>query len=214
MSEIINEVIFILDRSGSMGGLESDTIGGYNSFLEQQRKSEGITFITTVLFNETVSVLHNRRPIGDVREMTMNDYTAGGCTALLDAVGETVSEIERKQNVWDERKPDNTVVVIITDGLENYSHKYTYREVHDMISAMREAGWKFVFLGANIDSPEVGESLGISRNLSKNYRADSSGTRTNFRAVSNMMSKLDCFIFSEEDMESELLEIDEDFFRE
>lgn len=211
MENIITEVVFILDRSGSMYGLESDTIGGYNSFLKQQRETAGNAMITTVLFNDTLSVLHRRAPISTVNDITKNDYSASGMTALLDAVGETVSEIERKQKFWDERKPDNTVVVIITDGMENASRSFSYKEIHDMISRKREEGWKFVFLGANIDAPEVGESLGISRKLSKNYHADPRGTDVNFRTVSSMFSKLRSMCFEEADMEAELSDIDADF---
>ena len=211
MKNIITEVVFILDRSGSMNGLEEDTIGGYNSFLQQQRESEGNKIITTVLFNNSISVLHKRVPIEKVKNITKHEYIASGMTALLDAVGETVSEIERKQQVWDDKKPDNTVVVIITDGMENASRTYSYAEIHRMISAKREEGWKFVFLGANIDAPEVGERLGINRNLSKNYHADHVGTAVNFSSVSSMFYNLRNRIFTEADMEADLSDIDEDF---
>ena len=211
MENIITEVVFILDRSGSMHALEDDTIGGYNSFLQQQRESEGNKIITTVLFNDRISVLHKRVPIEKVNNITRHEYVASGMTALLDAVGETVSEIERKQQVWDDKKPDNTVVVIITDGMENSSRTYSYAEIHRMISAKREEGWKFVFLGANIDAPDVGERLGINKKLSKNYHADSAGTAVNFRSVGAMFSRLSSTVFSEDDMEADLSEIDDDF---
>jgi uncharacterized protein YegL len=212
MENMISEVVFILDRSGSMYGLEKDTIGGYNSFLQKQKEDGAQKFITTVLFNDSISVIHKRAPIQRVADLTEKDYVPGGCTALLDAVGETIEEIARKQETWDEKKPDSTVVVIITDGKENSSAKYSYPEIKRMISAKREEGWKFVFLGANIDAPEVGERLGIRRGLSKNYHADSIGTNVNFEAVSSMVSRMSCMRMEEEDMEADLGSIDLDFF--
>ena len=176
----MTEIIFIIDRSGSMNGLESDTIGGYNSFLEQQKQEEGEAMVTTVLFNNRMQVIHDRETIGNVRPLTARDYIPGGSTALLDAVGDTVSEMTRRQETFPKGRPDSTVVVIITDGYENSSRHYTYQDIRNLIKAREEAGWKFVFLGANIDAEETAETLGMDRRYASRYHADAAGTRNNY----------------------------------
>ena len=184
------EMVFILDKSGSMAGLEDDTIGGFNSMLEKQRALPGEATVTTVLFDSVVSWLHDGRSIMSIDPMTRKDYIAGGCTALLDAVGTTIATVHRRQkNMKD--KPDHTVFVIITDGAENSSHEFSYKEVQKMIRNRRKhSGWEFIFLGANIDAIEAASSLGIHRDRAANYHADRRGTAVNFEAVGEALSTL------------------------
>lgn len=181
----MTEIIFIIDRSGSMNGLQSDTIGGYNSFLEQQKQEEGEAMVTTVLFNNRMQVIHDRETIANVRPLTARDYIPGGSTALLDAVGDTVNEITRRQETFPKGRPDSTVAVIITDGYENSSRHYTYPDIRNLIKAREEAGWKFVFLGANIDAEETAETLGMDRRYASRYHADAAGTRNNYDTLSD-----------------------------
>ncbi|MBQ6451654.1 MAG: VWA domain-containing protein [Solobacterium sp.] len=187
---MLTEIIFILDRSGSMHGLESDTIGGYNAFLEEQKNGRGDALITTVLFNDRMKVIHERVPISEVRGITKQEYTAAGSTALLDAVGETVRETERMHELWPKTRPDHTVMVIITDGYENASRKYTRRDIRNMIGRKKEEGWEFIFLGANIDAGEAADDIGIGAASSVNYHADKIGIETNFRAVGKIFTNL------------------------
>ena len=177
-----NEIVFVLDRSGSMSGLEIDTIGGYNSFLKQQKQSGTKAVISTVL-------LHDRLPISDIKELTAKDYQPRGCTALLDAVGGSVSHIHKlHKKLATADRPAKTIIVIITDGYENSSKNYTYKKVKDMLSKRQEQdGWEFVFLGANIDAAAEAESFGISRKRAINYKADSEGTLKNFAMLSSAM---------------------------
>ena len=158
------ELVFILDRSGSMGGLESDTIGGFNSTLEKQKQLEGEARVTTVLFDGEYEVLHDRIPVNEVRPLTDEDYYVRGCTALLDAVGRTIDRVVHAQKASkEEYRADKVMFVIITDGMENASRKYSYGKVKTMIEARRELGWEFMFLGANIDAAAEAERLGIAR---------------------------------------------------
>ena len=182
------EVVFILDRSGSMCGLESDTIGGFNGMLEKQKKVEGEAFLTTVLFDDRFEVLHAHKDIKDVKPLTEDDYYTRGCTALLDAIGRTIGMIDR----------DCTKVVftIITDGLENASREFSLKQIKKMIDEKTEKGWEFIFLGANIDAIETAGSMGIAANRSANYINDSKGVDTNFkflnRAISAMRTDCEC----------------------
>ena len=155
MRKNLTEIVFILDRSGSMEGLEKDTIGGYNSFLQKQKKVDSEAYISTVLFDTGITVLHDRQNIKDVKLLTDDDYVPGGLTALLDAVGGAIKHIgnihkyARKEDV-----PEKTIFVIITDGMENASRRYTYSDVQNLIENQKEKyGWEFLFLGANIDAP-------------------------------------------------------------
>lgn len=178
MRDNLTELVFILDRSGSMGGLESDTIGGFNSTLEAHRREEGECVVSTVLFDNVSEVLHDRVPIAEVRPLTRADYQVRGCTALLDAVGGSVRHIGRVQGYLPEEwRPAHTIFVITTDGLENASRRYGYGEVKRMISEKEELGWDFLFLGANIDAAAEAERMGISRERAATYAPDAMGTR-------------------------------------
>lgn len=182
----ITELVFILDRSGSMGGLESDTIGGFNALIEKQRKQDGECFVTTVLFDDCIETLHDRVSLGEIQKLTDKDYTVRGCTALIDAIGETVKHISdvhryiRKEDV-----PEHTMFVITTDGLENASHRYSSDEVKKLIEQKKELGWEFLFIGANIDAVETAKHFGIGEDRAVDYRADAAGTRVLYDTVSD-----------------------------
>lgn len=186
MKKGLTEIVFIMDNSGSMGGLESDTIGGYNAFIEKQKKVEGEAFISTVLFNDRTKVIHDRVPLEKVTPMTEKEYRAGGCTALLDAVGGSIHHIAniykyaRKEDV-----PEKTIFVITTDGLENSSTSYSYEDVKKMISKEQEKyGWEFIFLGANIDVTAEAEKIGIRAERAARYNYSKRGTKRNFDVLS------------------------------
>lgn len=186
----LTEMVFILDRSGSMYGLEKDTIGGFNSMLLKQKTEEGEAFVTTVLFDNEYEIIHDRISVKDVPEMTDNEYKPRGSTALIDAIGRTIRHIanihkyQRKEDV-----PANTVFVIITDGMENASHIYSSDKVKRMIEHEKEKyGWEFIFLGANIDAVETARHFGISEDRAVNYNCDSQGTRLNYEVVSDAVS--------------------------
>ena len=183
----ITELVFILDRSGSMGGLESDTIGGFNSLLEKQKKQEGECFVTTVLFDHEIVTLHDRAALQDIKPLTEEDYTVRGCTALIDAIGTSIEHIEgihkylRKEDV-----PQNTMFVIITDVMENASRKFNSAEVKAMIERKKEeSGWEFLFIGANIDAVETAAHIGISGDRAVNYHADERGTGVVYDVVAD-----------------------------
>ena len=180
------ELVFILDRSGSMAGLESDTIGGFNSMIAKQKKQKGNCYVSTVLFDHVSEVLHDRKRLSDIKPMTDKDYTVRGCTALADAIGGAVHHIgnihkyARKEDV-----PKHTVFIIITDGMENASRRYSIAEVKKMIERQKERyGWEFLFIGANIDAVKTAASYGISKERAVNYKADKVGTHVVFEAVS------------------------------
>ena len=181
----ITELVFILDRSGSMGGLESDTIGGFNAMIEKQKKEEGKAYVTTILFDDKYEVLHDRVELSEVPQMTDKDYTVRGCTALLDAVGKTISHIsDIHKYIRPEDVPAQTLFVITTDGLENASHKFSYEAVKELIESKKKAGWEFLFIGANIDAAAEAARIGIQRENAANYAADGLGTAAVFEAVS------------------------------
>ena len=186
----MTELVFILDRSGSMGGLEKDTIGGFNSMLEKQRREDGEAVISTVLFDHESEVIHDRVPIDKVANLTDREYFVRGCTALLDAVGACVHHIgnvhkyARKEDV-----PERTLFIIITDGMENASRRYTYDKVRSMIERRKkEYGWEFLFLGANIDAAEEAGKFGIDRSMAADYHCDAAGTALNYQVISEAVS--------------------------
>lgn len=192
MKNNITELVFILDRSGSMSGLESDTIGGFNSLIEKQRKQDGECFVSTILFDNVSEVLHDRLKLADIPKMTEEDYTVHGCTALIDAIGgaidhiSTIHKYARKEDV-----PEHTMFVITTDGQENASHIYSSKKVKKMIEKKKEKdNWEFLFIGANIDAVETAKSFGISEDRAVNYHADKKGTSVLYNSVSNAVCKV------------------------
>lgn len=190
MRKGLTEVVFILDRSGSMSGLESDTIGGFNSMIERQKKEEGEALISTVLFDDRSEVLYDRVPVGKIEPMTDSQYYVRGCTALLDAIGGAVHHISLVHKyAREEDRPEKTLFIITTDGMENASHKYNYDRVKAMIeSAKEEKGWEFLFLGANIDAAKEAARFGIDANRAVNYECDSAGTQHNYKILSATVS--------------------------
>ena len=185
----LTEMVFILDRSGSMNGLEADTIGGYNSFLEKQKKEVGDATVTTVLFDDQYEMIHDHVAIGKVKYITNKEYFARGMTGLLDAVGKTINHVgNRHKNALDSEVPGKTMVVIITDGYENASREFTLPQIKQMIERQKEKfGWEFLFLGANIDAVSTAAGFGITADRAVTYEADSVGTRMNFDAVSQVV---------------------------
>lgn len=187
MKNELTEMVFILDRSGSMSGLESDTIGGYNSMLEKQKRCPGKALVSTVLFDDSHEVLHDRLDIQTVELMTGKEYFVRGSTALLDAVGGSIHHIANiHKYAREEDRPERTIFVITTDGMENASHKYNYKSVKKMIEKEKKKyGWEFIFLGANIDAVEVASRFGIGADRAANYNADSIGTTINYEVISD-----------------------------
>ena len=185
MKKNLTEIVFILDRSGSMAGLEADTIGGFNSLIRKQRAEAGEAIISTVLFDNVSEVIHDRVPLDRVPEMTREDYYVRGCTALLDAVGGAVHHIGNVHKyAREEDRPEHTLFVITTDGMENASRRYTYDEVRRMIGRQKEKyGWEFLFLGANIDAAKEAARFGIHADRAVDYRCDSEGTALNYEVV-------------------------------
>jgi len=192
MKNNLTEIIFILDRSGSMSGLESDTIGGYNSLLEKQKTNPGKAYISTILFNTYSEVIHDRLDIHNVPLMSEKDYSAQGCTALLDAIGGAIKHVGNiHKYAREEDRPNNTLFIITTDGMENSSRYYNYENVKNLIEVQKERyGWEFIFLGANIDAIEVASRFGISKERAANYNADSEGTELNFKIMNEEIQNL------------------------
>ena len=188
----ITELVFILDRSGSMGGLESDTIGGFNSMLNKQKKEDGRAYVSTVLFDHETEVLHDRLPIEEVAELTDKDYTVRGCTALLDAIGSAVHHIGNiHKYARPEDVPEHTMFVIITDGMENASKRYGGREIKKLIEKQKSKyDWEFLFIGANIDAIATARTFGISEDRAVNYRADRQGTGVVYESVCEAVSSV------------------------
>ncbi len=206
----MTELIFILDRSGSMAGLEKDTIGGFNSMLEKQRREPGEAFVSTVLFDNETEVIHDRLPLESVPMLTEKEYYVRGCTALLDAVGEAIRHISnihkyaRKEDV-----PEKTLFVITTDGMENASRRYNYDKVREMIEQRRsEHGWEFLFLGANIDAAAEAKRFGIDESRAANYHCDEEGTALNYEVLSDVVMCMRCGCGVSEDWKKR---IDEDY---
>ena len=190
MKKGLTEIVFILDRSGSMSGLESDTIGGYNAMLEKQKKEEGEAYMSTVLFDDKIEVLHDRKRIEEIEPITDREYFVRGCTALLDAVGGAIHHIGNiHKYARPEDVPEKTLFIITTDGLENASRQSTYEKVRRMVEHEKEKyGWEFIFLGANIDAVHVAGRFGVSADRSVRYTSDSEGTALNYRTVSRVVS--------------------------
>ena len=192
MKKELTEIVFILDRSGSMSGLESDTIGGYNAMLEKQKTAPGQAIVSTVLFDDHCEVLHDRLDIKTVVPMSDKEYFVRGCTALLDAVGGAIHHIGNiHKYAREEDRPEKTLFIITPDGMENASRRYNYDRVKMMIERQKEKyGWEFIFLGANIDAVEVADRFGISADRAANYHADSEGTQLNYEVVSEAICSL------------------------
>ncbi len=188
----ITELVFILDRSGSMAGLEADTIGGFNAMLEKQRREEGECYVSTVLFDNISEVLHDRVRLSDIKPMTDREYTVRGSTALIDALGGAIHHIGNVHKyARPEDVPAHTMFVITTDGMENASYRYSSERVKSMIQHQKEKyGWEFLFIGANIDAVETAARYGIERDRAVNYNADKEGTRVVYESVSNAVCKL------------------------
>lgn len=212
MKKNLTELVFILDRSGSMAGLEGDTIGGFNAMIEKQRRQDGECFVSTVLFDNVSEVLHDRVELKKIKPMTDKDYTVRGCTALIDAIGGAIHHIgnihkyARREDV-----PEHTVFVITTDGMENASHIYSSDQVRAMIEKQkRKYGWEFLFIGANIDAVETAARYGISEDRAVNYHADSRGTQVLYESVSNVVGCVRANKSIEEDWS---ISIEEDYKR-
>lgn len=191
----ITELIFILDRSGSMAGLEGDTVGGFNAMIQKQRGLTGQCYVSTVLFDDTSFVLHDRIPLESVPIMTQKDYAVGGCTALIDTLGDTLKHIaDIHKYARAEDVPEHTLFVITTDGNENASRRFSSDEVKRMIERHKEAdGWEFLFFGANIDAVQTAARYGIEEDRAANYDADSEGTEILFNTISDQINFLrDC----------------------
>ena len=190
MKKNLTELVFILDKSGSMSGLENDTIGGFNSMLEQQKKVGGQCIITTVLFDNRYELLHDRMDLRAIRPITRREYSVGGSTALLDAMGKTIHKIATAQkNTAEDYRAEKVMFVIITDGEENASRYYSSAQVKDMIRRQKERyGWEFIFLGANIDAVETAGRFGINADRAVDYVADSKGTQLNYRIMSESVA--------------------------
>ena len=194
MKKNLTELVFILDRSGSMQGLEADTIGGFNSMLNKQKKEPGEALVSTVLFDDRVEVLHDRVRAERVKPITDREYYVRGCTALLDAVGGAIHHIGNiHKYARPEDVPEHTLFIITTDGMENASHCYSARQVRQMIRRQKKKyGWEFLFLGANIDAVETAGHLGINPDRAVNYHCDSEGTRLNYQVLTQAVSAVRC----------------------
>ena len=194
MKKNLTELVFILDRSGSMQGLEGDTIGGFNAMIKKQQKEPGEAFVSTVLFDDQTEVLHDRVKVSDVQPMTEKEYYVRGCTALLDAIGGAIHHIGNiHKYARPEDVPEHTLFVITTDGMENASRRYSAQRVKEMIRRqMEKNGWEVLVLGANIDAVETAGHLGIAPDRAVNYHCDSEGTRLNYQVLSQAVSAVRC----------------------
>ena len=210
MKKDLVELVFILDRSGSMSGLEDDTIGGYNAMLEKQKKEPGEAIITTVLFDDRYELLHDRIYLRGIEPITDKEYFVRGSTALLDAVGRTINKIGNAQkHTVEEERAEHVMLVITTDGMENASREFTYEKVKQMIEHQKcKYRWEFIFLGANIDAISTAERFGISKDRATNYNADSEGTLLNYEVISETVS---CIRANREISKDWKERIDEDF---
>lgn len=191
MKKGLTEIVFILDRSGSMAGLENDTIGGYNSMLEKQKNEEGEVIISTVLFDNVTEVLHDRIPLDKISPITEKEYFVRGSTALLDAVGGAIHHIGNVHKyAREEDVPEKTLFIITTDGMENSSRQYTYNKVKKMVERQKEKyHWEFIFMGANMDAVSVANNFGVDRLHAVTYECDGAGTALNYKVMSKMVSR-------------------------
>lgn len=194
MKKNLTEIVFILDRSGSMSGLESDTIGGFNAMIEKQKKAPGEALVSTILFDNVSEVIHDRVNIRDIKPMTDREYCVRGCTALLDAIGGAIHHIGNVHKyARTEDVPEHTLFVITTDGMENASRRYDSERVKQMIERQKARhGWEFLFLGANIDAVETAGRFGIGADRAVNYHADRAGTQLNYEVLSEAVSAVRC----------------------
>ena len=194
MNQNLTEIVFILDRSGSMAGLEADTVGGFNAMLERQRHEAGDALLSAVLFSNDSEVLYDRVDVGKVKPLTDAQYRVGGCTALLDAIGDAVRHIRNVHKyAREEDRPAKTVFVITTDGMENASRRYTCDAVRRMVTDAQERyGWEFLFLGANMDAISAAKHFGISEKRAVRYACDSEGTQLNYKVVSETIGSYRC----------------------
>ena len=192
MKKNLTELVFILDRSGSMAGLEKDTIGGFNSMIAKQKGEPGEAYVSTVLFDNYCEVVHDRVSLQEVEPMTREQYYVRGCTALLDAVGRSVRHIANiHKYAREEDRPEKTLFIITTDGMENASHEYSYEHVRKMIEHEKEKhGWEFIFLGANIDAAKEAARFGIDESCAANYHADSKGTSVIYEAMNDVVGNV------------------------
>lgn len=189
MKKGLTELVFVLDRSGSMAGLEEDTIGGFNSMIARQKAEEGEALVTTVLFNGSSTTVHDRLPLGRVPLLTRQEYAVGGSTALLDAVGSSVGRTALiHRYAREEDVPERTMFVIMTDGMENASTRFRYENVKELIEENKAKGWEFLFLGANIDAAAVGGKMGIRPGRTAQFCNDGVGQQVNYSAVSCAVS--------------------------
>ena len=210
MKNNVTELVFILDRSGSMAGFEADTIGGFNSTIEKQKKQDGKVYVSTVLFDNNSEVIHDRVDIDEIRPMTENEYQVGGCTALLDAIGGSIHHIGNiHKYARPEDVPEHTVFVITTDGMENASHRYSSQEIKSKIKRQTEKyGWEFIFLAANIDAVETAESIGIRRERAANYRQTKEGVVRSHYAMCEAITSVRMNCADKMDLEEYLKEDD------
>ncbi|WP_426349041.1 vWA domain-containing protein [Alloiococcus sp. CFN-8] len=192
MKKGLTELVFILDRSGSMSGLEGDTIGGYNAMVNKQKKESGEAIVTTVLFDDKYELLHDRINLKGIEPISEREYYVRGCTALLDAIGKTINKIGNVQkHTIESERAEHVLFVITTDGMENASREFNYEKVKRMIEHQKNKyGWEFIFLGANIDAVATAKRFGISEDRASNYNADSEGTSLNYEVISETVSSL------------------------
>ena len=215
MKKDLTELVFILDRSGSMQGLERDTIGGFNSMLEKHNATDGECVVTTVLFNGEYELLHERLDILKIKPITDKEYFVRGNTALLDAMGKTINKIGNDlNNALEENRPEHVMFVIITDGEENASKEFTRDQIKQMVEHQTEVyKWEFIFLGANIDAFSVADSIGVQRSKTANYYADSEGTEKNFEVIHNLKSMMMKKDYSNEKAERLMKEIEDETYK-
>ena len=210
MKNNITELVFILDRSGSMSGFEADTIGGFNSTIEKQKEQEGKVYVSTVLFDNYSEVIHDRVDISEIKPMTRGDYQVRGCTALLDAIGGAIHHIGNVHKyARPEDVPEHTIFIITTDGMENASHTYSSARVKEMIKRQTEKyGWEFIFLAANIDAARTAENIGIRRDRAANYRQTKEGVSRSYYAMSEAITSVRCDCADKMNLEEYLNEDD------
>ena len=210
MKNNITELVFILDRSGSMAGFEADTIGGFNATIEKQKKQDGKVYVSTVLFDNESKVIHDRVDISEIKPMTCEEYQVGGCTALLDAIGGAIHHIGNVHKyARPEDVPEHTIFIITTDGMENASYRYSSREIKEKIQRQTEKyGWEFIFLAANIDAVETAERIGIRRERAANYRQTKKGLEKSYFAMSEAITAVRTCCAEQIDLEKYLDEED------